>query len=60
MSPHRGVLIHRIPVEGAGGLIFALGIAALFVLGVPGFRPLVALCVLGGILLAPVLHRAWY
>jgi len=60
MSPHRGILTHRIPAEGIGGLIFALGVATIFLLGVPGFRPLVALCVLGGALLAPVLHRIRY
>jgi len=60
MTPHRGILTHRIPAEGIGGLIFALGMTAIFLLGVPGFRPVVALCVLGGVLLAPVLHRARY
>jgi hypothetical protein len=57
MSPHRGILISRIPAEGLGGLIFAVGTAAVFVLAVPAFRPLVAACVVGGILLAPVLRR---
>jgi hypothetical protein len=57
MSPHRGILISRIPAEGLGGLIFALGTAAVFVLAVPAFRPLVAACVVGGVLLAPVLRR---
>jgi hypothetical protein len=57
MSPHRGILISRIPAEGLGGLIFAVGIAAVFVLAVPAFRPLVAACIVGGILLAPVLRR---
>ena len=57
MSPHRGILISRIPAEGAGGLIFALGTTAIFLLAVPAFRPIVGLCVLGGVLLAPVLHR---
>jgi hypothetical protein len=57
MSPHRGVLISRNPAEGLGGLIFAVGTAAIFVLAVPAFRPLVAACVVGGILLAPVLRK---
>jgi hypothetical protein len=50
-------LISRIPAEGVGGLIFALGITAVFLLAAPAFRPVVGLCVLGGIVLAPVLHR---
>jgi hypothetical protein len=57
MSPHRGVLISRIPAEGLGGLIFAIGTAAIFLLAVPAFRPVVAACVVGGILLAPVLRK---
>jgi hypothetical protein len=57
MSPHRGILISRIPAEGVGGAIFALGIAAVFLLAAPAFRPIVALCLVGGVLLAPVLHR---
>ena len=57
MSPHRGILISRIPAEGVGGLIFALGITVVFLLAAPAFRPVVGLCLLGGILLAPVLHR---
>lgn len=57
MSHHRGILINRIPVEGMGGLIFALGMAAIFLLAVPAFRPIVGLCLLGGILLAPILRR---
>ena len=55
--PHPGIRIDRIPAEEGGGLIFALGIVALFLIGVPSMRPVVALAVLGGLLLAPVLHR---
>lgn len=60
MTPHRGILTQRIPAEGAGGLIFALGTTVIFLLAAPGFRPLVGLCVLGGLLLAPILHRIRY
>lgn len=56
MTPHRGILINRIPAEGVGGLIFALGMTAVFLLAVPSFRPLVGLSVLCGVLLAPILH----
>ena len=55
--PHAGIRIDRIPAEEGGGIIFALGIVALFLIGVPVMRPVVALAVLCGLLLAPVLHR---
>jgi hypothetical protein len=54
--PHQGILIDKIPVEGVGGLIFALGIASVFLIGIPAFRPIVAFCVLAGAALAPILH----
>lgn len=57
--PHAGIRIDRIPAEGAGGLIFAIGIAAIFLIGVPAMRPVVVLSALCGILLAPVLHRLY-
>jgi hypothetical protein len=57
VSPHRGILTHKIPAEGAGGLIVVLGTTTIFLMAAPGFRPLVALCLLGGLLLAPILHR---
>jgi hypothetical protein len=57
MRPHPGIRIDRIPVEGGGGLILTVGVVTLFLLGVPAFRPVVAAGLLGGLLLAPVLHR---
>jgi hypothetical protein len=54
--PHAGIRIDHIPAEGGGGAIFALGIVALFLIGVPVMRPVVALAALLGLLLAPVLH----
>jgi hypothetical protein len=57
MFPHRGVLTHRIPAQELGGLIFAAGTAVILLLGVPALRPIVALAVVGGVVLAPILHR---
>jgi hypothetical protein len=54
MPIHPGIMINRIPAEGAGGLIFALGFGALFLISVPAFVPVVAACVLGGFSLALV------
>jgi hypothetical protein len=56
-SPHQGIRIDHIPAEGVGGLIFALGTVAIFLIGFPALRPVAALALLGGLLLAPVLHR---
>jgi hypothetical protein len=55
--PHAGIRIDRIPAEGGGGIIFTLGMVALFLIGVPVMRPVVALAALLGVLLAPVLYR---
>jgi len=57
MNPHPGIRIDRIPVAGAGGLIFTLGFVVLFWLAVPAFHPLVIGCVLGGLAFAPIFHR---
>ena len=62
MQPHPGIQIHRIPAEGVGGLIFAVGMAAIVLVAVPSLRPLALVAVLGGVLLAPALYqfRRWY
>jgi len=57
MRYHQGIRIDHIPVEGAGGLIFVLGISVLFWLAVPAFRPLVLGSVIAGLLFAPIFHR---
>lgn len=56
-SPHQGIRIDHIPAEGMGGLIFALGTVAIFLIGFPALRPMAAVALLGGLLLAPILHR---
>lgn len=56
-SRHQGIRIDHIPAEGAGGLIFALGMVAIVLVGFPALRPVAAACLAGGVLLAPVLHR---
>lgn len=57
MKIHPGIAIHKIPAEGAGGLIFALGLGALFLVSVPAFVPVVAACALGGLALALLLRQ---
>jgi hypothetical protein len=58
-SPHPGIRIDHIPAEGGGGLIFALGMVAVFLIGVPALRPVAVVTALGGLLLAPILHRLY-
>lgn len=60
MQPHPGIRINSIPAQGGGGLIFALGMVAIVLIALPAVRPLAAVAVLGGALLAPVLHRFRY
>ena len=55
-SMHRGILTHRIPAEGVGGALFALGVAVIFWVGVPAFRPLVLFSLAAGMGLAPILY----
>ena len=57
---HPGIRISSIPVEGGGGLIVALGMAVLVLVAVPELAPLALISILGGALLAPLLHRAYY
>jgi hypothetical protein len=57
MRIHPGIQISRIPVEGGGGLIFAVGMMLIVILAIPAVRPLALLAILGGVLFAPVLHR---
>ena len=60
MQVHPGIRIHRIPVEGGGGLIVAVGMAALVLLAMPALWPLAIASVVGGAVLAPLLHRSYY
>lgn len=54
---HPGIRIDSIPAQGGGGLIFAIGMALLVLLAIPSLRPVALAAVLGGVLLAPILHR---
>jgi hypothetical protein len=54
--PHRGIRIDSIPVEGGGGLIFALGLPALVWLAVPALQPLLVGCLAAGVAFAFVFH----
>ena len=58
-KPHQGIRIDRIPAEGIGGLIFAIGSSAIFLLAFPALRPIAVAAAVGGLLLAPLLHRLY-
>ena len=60
MQVHPGIRIHRIPAEGGGGLIFAAAIPVLVLLAMPGLLPVALAALLGGVILAPLLHRSYY
>ena len=57
--PHAGIRIDRIPAEGGGGLIFAVGSGAIFLIAFPALLPVAAAAVIGGVALAPVLHKLY-
>ena len=58
-SPHQGIRIDHIPAEGLGGLIFAIGAPIIFLMAFPALRPIAVAAAVGGLLLAPVLHRLY-
>lgn len=57
--PHAGIRIDQIPAEGTGGLIFAIGTAFIFLLAFPQLVPVAGAALVGGLVLAPVLHRLY-
>ena len=57
MTPHRGITMHKIPVEGGAGLLYVLGTLVVFLLALPQLAPLAVAGLAGGLLLAPVLYR---
>lgn len=57
---HAGIRIDRIPAEGGGGLIFAVGSAAIFLLAFPALLPIAGAALVCGIALAPVLHKLYH
>jgi hypothetical protein len=59
MYPHAGIRIDRIPAEEGGGLIFAVGTAAIFLIAFPALVPIAGAALLGGIVLAPILHKLY-
>ncbi len=57
--PHAGIRIDRIPAEEGGGLIFAVGTTLIFLIAFPALLPVAAAAIVGGAVLAPVLHWLW-
>ena len=55
--PHAGIRIDRIPAEGVGGAIFAAGLGAVMLMQFPALLPVAAVATIGGVALAPVLHK---
>lgn len=57
--PHAGIRIDRIPAEEGGGLIFAAGSAVIFLMAFPALVPIAGAALVGGIALAPILHKLY-
>ena len=56
-SPHRGITLHRLPVEGNfPGLVFAVGSALIFLLAIPALWYVVAGALVVGLVVAAVLQ----
>ena len=49
LKTHPGIRIEKIPVKGAAGLIFALGVMFIFWVGVPAVRGFLILGAIGGL-----------
>lgn len=57
MTPHPGITMHKIPVEGTAGLLYVLGTLVVLLIALPQMAPLAAAGLAGGLVLAPVLYR---
>jgi hypothetical protein len=57
--PHAGIRIDRIPAEEGGGLIFAVGMVVVFLVAFPSLLPVAGAALVGGAVLAPVLHKLY-
>lgn len=57
MTPHPGITMHKIPVEGGAGLLYVLGTLAVALIALPQLAPLATVGLVGGLALAPVLYR---
>ena len=56
-APHRGITMHRLPVEGnLPGLIFAVGSALIFLLAIPALWFLVVGALATGLVIAAILQ----
>jgi hypothetical protein len=57
--PHAGIRINQIPAEEGGGLIFAIGTAFIFLIAFPALVPVAGAALVGGLALAPILHKLY-
>lgn len=56
MRMHQGIRIDKIQVTGAAGVVFVAGIASIFLIGVPTYRPFVLIALVGGLLVGVGLY----
>jgi hypothetical protein len=55
-NPHPGIRIDKIPAKGWAGLVFALGVILLFLIGSPAVRWFFLLSIPPGILIGVALY----
>jgi hypothetical protein len=55
-DPHPGINLHKIPIKGWVGLVFVIGIMALFLIGSPAVRWFFLLSIPPGILIGVILY----
>lgn len=57
MDKHPGIRIDAIPASGGAGMVFALGMVALILIGIPAARPFMAAAGIVGVLAGLALYR---
>jgi hypothetical protein len=53
---HPGITMHKIPVEGAAGLVFTVGVLAMVLLSLPQARWFLALSLPAGVVIGIILR----
>ncbi|MFQ5740052.1 MAG: hypothetical protein ACE5JX_13680 [Acidobacteriota bacterium] len=56
MKKHPGIRIDKIPVKSSAGLLFVIGVLAIFLIGIPATRWFLALALIGGAAVAALLY----
>ena len=55
-NAHPGITMHKIPIKGAAGLIFTVGMLLIFLVGLPAARWFLALSLPLGVIIGVILR----